>query len=634
VSILGVLKSGGAYVPIDLAYPKERLGFMLEDSQAPVLLTQQKLREAIPQTNAKVLCLDSDECRVSSVAEPMTEEAPRCTLHAPRSTHQPSQAAYIIYTSGSTGKPKGVIVTHHNVVRLLKQTEPWYQFNCSDVWPLFHSYAFDVSVWELWGSLFYGGRLVIVPYLVTRSPADFYELLAKEKVTVLNQTPSAFRQLIWAETTAQTKRQLSLRYVICAGEALELQSLKPWFEVHGDEKPLVVNMYGITETTVHSTYRPIRKSDLESGAGSVIGVPIPDLQIHLVDEDLKPVPRGVPGEICVGGAGVARGYLNRPELTSRRFLADPFSDQPGAKLYRSGDLAQYSATGELEYLGRMDHQVKIRGFRVELGEIESALNRHPAIRESVVLARETPNGEKRLIAYIVPVGSAPTTTELRQYLGEHIPEYMIPAAFISLKSLPLNTNGKVDRRALPAPERARPDLANEFVPPRTANEQALAAIWSEVLEVEPVGAQDNFFELGGDSIRSIRVLSKAREQGLNVSLEHIFQFPTVAGLTACAEKSAHKGSNRTTSPFALISGEDRAKLPQDIEDAYPLTRLQMGMFFSNDLDPSSAIYHDIFSYRIQSVFEQPALEEALQRLVQRHPILRTSFHLAGFSQPL
>src|SRR6185369_5500200 len=316
VAILGVLKAGGAYVPIDLAYPQERLKFMLEDAQPAVLITEKILQSKLPENLPTLVCLDTDWSKIE-----------RESSLAPDSKVIAENAAYIIYTSGSTGKPKGVIVTHHTVIRLLRQTEHWYHFNATDVWPLFHSYAFDVSVWELWGCLFYGGRLVVVPYLVTRSPAEFYELLAREKVTVLNQTPSAFRQLIWADAQAPVPLELSLRYVICAGEALELQSLKPWFDRHGDQKPEIVNKYGITETTVHSTYRVIRRTDLTNGMGSVIGVPIPDLRIYLVDEDLKPVPAGVPGEICVGGAGVARGYLNRPELNARRFLVDPFSDE-------------------------------------------------------------------------------------------------------------------------------------------------------------------------------------------------------------------------------------------------------------------------------------------------------------------
>ncbi|HWH69757.1 MAG TPA: amino acid adenylation domain-containing protein, partial [Candidatus Sulfotelmatobacter sp.] len=624
VAILGVLKAGGAYVPIDLAYPKERLSFMLEDSQAPVLLTQASLRGALPTPTSRVVCLDTEWASIS-----------KGSAENPISKVTGENAAYIIYTSGSTGKPKGVLVTHHNVVRLLQQTAHWYKFDANDVWPLFHSYAFDVSVWELWGSLFYGGRLVIVPYLVSRSPRDFYDLLAREKVTVLNQTPSAFRQLIWAETTAETKHELSLRYVICAGEALELQSLRPWFERHGDAQPKVVNMYGITEITVHATYRVIRKTDLTSGVGSVIGVPIPDLQLYLVDEDLKPVPAGVPGEICVGGAGVARGYLNRPELTRQRFLPDPFSTQPGAQLYRSGDLAQYNTQGELEYLGRMDHQVKIRGFRVELGEIESALNRHAAIRESVVIAQDDPAGGKRLIAYIVPVNGAPTVTELREYLVQKVPDYMVPALFVPISSLPLTTNGKVDRRALPAPDGARPELKAAFVAPRDAAEELLGKIWCQVLELDKVGVQDNFFELGGDSIRSITILSQAQQQGLTLSLQQVFQHPTIAGLAACARTAAGQsvGSHKSE-PFSLILPEDRAKLPPEAEDAYPITQLQLGMFYHNELNPVSAVFHDVFSYRIHAPFDREKLQLAVTRLASRHPMLRTAFHLAGFSEPI
>ena len=488
VGILGILKAGGAYVPLDPEYPQEHLSFMLEDAQLSVLLTQQHFVESLPQNQARVVCLDTDWEKI----------AQKCESN-PENTATSENLAYVIYTSGSTGKPKGVLVNHANVVRLFAATDSWYHFNCQDVWTMFHSYAFDFSVWEIWGALLYGGRLVVVPYLVTRSPESFYELLCQEKVTVLNQTPSAFRQLIQAEQSIGTANDLSLRLVIFGGEALELSSLQPWFDRHGDSSPQLVNMYGITETTVHVTYRPLSKADLHDTA-SVIGRPIPDLQVYLLDQNLQPVPIGVRGEMYVGGAGVTRGYLNRPELTQQRFISNPFAEVEGSRLYRTGDLARYLPNGELEYLGRIDNQVKIRGFRIELGEIEGLLAQHPAVWENLVIIREDEPGDKRLVAYVVPKPEQSTTIqELRQFLGNQLPSYMIPNAFVLLESLPLTSNGKIDRRALPKPDLDSTQL-EKFVAPRSPIEEMLAQIWTQVLKIEQVGIHDNFFELGGHSL--------------------------------------------------------------------------------------------------------------------------------------
>ncbi len=496
VGLLGILKAGGAYVPLDPAYPQERLSFMLEDAQVAVLLTQKRLAGNLPPNEAKVVRLDAD-----------WEVIARGGAENPVSGAGAENLAYVIYTSGSTGRPKGVLVTHHNVVRLFKATEAWFNFDEHDVWTLFHSYAFDFSVWELWGALAYGGRLVVVPYLVSRSPEAFYDLLRRERVTVLNQTPSAFHQLMQAEESAGAVHKLALRYVIFGGEALELESLRPWFERHGDERPQLVNMYGITETTVHVTYRPLTMADVESAAGSVIGRRIPDLQVYALDRHLQPVPVGVPGELYIGGEGVARGYLNRAELTDERFIADPFSGKTQGRLYKSGDLGRYWPDGDIEYLGRIDQQVKIRGFRIELGEIEAALLQHPAIEQVVVVVREDEPGDKRLVAYVVAQeGPAPTVSELisrmkgkvplhlmadadvqkaplpdvselRGFLREKLPEYMVPSAFVMLHELPLTPNGKVDRRALPVPDQARPELERAFLAPRDTLELQLTKMW-------------------------------------------------------------------------------------------------------------------------------------------------------------
>nr|AXN93625.1 PuwH [Symplocastrum muelleri NIVA-CYA 644] len=399
VGLLGILKAGGAYVPLDPTYPPERLAFMLQDAQVSVLLTtQSQLDGSLPQHQARVICLDTDWENISLGSQENV-----------MSGVVPDNLAYVIYTSGSTGTPKGVLVNHQNVVRLFAATQSWFKFNEIDVWTLFHSIAFDFSVWEIWGALLYGGKLVIVPYWVSRDFHAFYTLISQERVTVLNQTPSAFRQLMQVDELEEMARKLCLRLVIFGGEALEPASLKPWFERHGVREaspqencsPQLVNMYGITETTVHVTYQPLTMADC-IGGGSFIGRAIPDLQLYILDERLEPVPIGVKGQMYVGGPGLARGYLNRPELTASRFIPNPFSDRLGSRLYKTGDLARYRSDGNIEYLGRIDNQVKIRGFRIELGEIENALSQHPTVQETVAIAREDNPGNKRLVAYIVP----------------------------------------------------------------------------------------------------------------------------------------------------------------------------------------------------------------------------------------
>ncbi|HYO57388.1 non-ribosomal peptide synthetase, partial [Archangium sp.] len=622
VAVLAILKAGAAYVPIDTAYPAERARFMLEDSQARVLLTQTKLSGALGEVAPRVVLLDGEASRISS------EE--RSRLEVPSSGEM---LAYIIYTSGSTGRPKGVQVTHANVARLFDATWDWFRFDGSDVWTLFHSIAFDFSVWELWGALLYGGRLVVVPHLVSRSPEAFHQLLRSERVTVLNQTPSAFRSLIQADLSAPADAEpLALRYVIFGGEALPLRSLRPGFERHGDARPLLVNMYGITETTVHVTYRPLRARDVDEAPGSVIGEPIVDLSLLLLDKHQQPVPVGVPGEMYVGGAGVARGYLHRPELTQQRFLDDPFSSEPGARLYRSGDLARRLPDGDVEYLGRLDDQVKVRGFRIELGEIENALAQHPVLREVVVVPREDATGEKQLVAYAVAHqgAEAPTVGELRAFLRERLPEHMVPAAFVFLDAIPLTANGKVNRRALPAPERLRPSLSEGYVAPSNDLERLLCLVWSEALGLDPVGVDDNFFELGGDSIRSLSVVARARERGLTLSVAEMFEHQTVRALAQALRRGGEESVR--TEPFSLVSAADRAALPEGLSDAYPLSMLQAGFVFHAELRQGYEVYLTSFHVRVR--FEEDALRRALAQLARRHPMLRSSFDVSSFSEPL
>ncbi len=604
VGVLGILKAGAAYVPLDPDYPAERLAFMLEDSQAPVLLTQQTLLERLPAHHAQVICLDADWQQIEQ--QPDDNPSPQANA---------DNLAYVIYTSGSTGEPKGSLITHACVVRLLTATEAWFEFDEKDVWTLFHSFAFDFSVWELWGSLAYGGRLVVVPYWVSRTPDAFYKLLVEEGVTVLNQTPSAFWQLAHVDEGASA--ELSLRYVIFGGEALAVDGLRPWFDQHGDQMPELVNMYGITETTVHVTYRPLRQQDTVAQAGSPIGVSIRDLQLYVLDRQQNPTPVGVAGELYVRGAGLARGYLNRPELTAERFIPNPFSNAPGSRLYRTGDLCRWLPDGNIEFLGRLDQQVKIRGFRIELGEIESALLAHDQVREAVVLAREDQPGEKRLAAYVT---LSPETTvsaaDLRTHLQTRLPDYMLPATFVFLDAFPLTSNGKLDRQALPAPD-GHLELEGQYVLPRNPVEEQLCGIWQEVLHVERVGAQDNFFDLGGHSLLATQVISRVRTAfQVELSVAALFTGPTVAELAQALQRQWSAGTAGVGVPPLVAQQRD---------EVVPLSFAQQRLWFLNQLLPDSPWYNMSGVLRLRGPLDRAALEQTLQQIVQRHEALRTRF---------
>ncbi len=600
LGLLAVLKAGGAYVPLDPSYPEERLAYMIGDSGIGLLLTQAHLVERLPLPDSVRCLLIEQDLQGSSESNPQVAMSP-------------DNLAYVIYTSGSTGQPKGTLLAHHNVLRLFAATDSWFGFGPQDVWSLFHSFAFDFSVWEIFGALLYGGKLVVVPYDVSRSPQAFHALLCREGVSVLNQTPSAFKQLQQVACAPEHRHtQWQLRHVVFGGEALEVKSLRSWFERFGDSAPQLINMYGITETTVHVTYRPLTLADMQGEAGSPIGQPIPDLSWYLLDADLNPVSRGCIGELYVGRAGLARGYLNRADLSSLRFVPDPFAGD-GGRLYRTGDLARYRADGVIEYIGRIDHQVKIRGFRIELGEIEAQLLALDAVRQVAVLAQPGPNGQQ-LVAYLVPEDDAlhSATAEqqaswrdgLRAALKDNLPEHMHPAHFLVLAQLPLTGNGKLNRSALPSPDAS---LAQQvYQAPQNVLEQQLAAIWQDLLKLPQVGIHDNFFELGGDSIISIQVVSRARQAGIRLSPKDLFQHQTVQRLARVAQ----------------VGGESQID-QQPVSGAALLLPIQR-QFFEASI-PERQHWNQSLMLKPSGVLDANILRTVLQALVLQHDALRLSF---------
>jgi amino acid adenylation domain-containing protein/non-ribosomal peptide synthase protein (TIGR01720 family) len=627
ITLVAVLKSGAAYLPLDPSYPADRLTFMVADAGARIVVTQSAYVPLAAQVHpGELVVLDRDESAI--------------TRHSPLDPQRATSAdnlSYVIYTSGSTGRPKGVCVTHGSVLRLFTVTQRHYGFDHTDVWSLFHSYAFDFYVWEMWGALLYGGCAVVVPFHVARSTDDFLNLLVKHKVTVLSQTPSAFRALIrFAADGDERIARLKLRYVIFGGEKLQIPELRPWAARLGLDSPALVNMYGITETTVHTTYHRLTGQDLGSAA-SPIGGPLSDLRIYLLDPHGRLVPVGVPGEIHVGGAGLARGYLNRPGLTAERFVPDPFGP-PGSRLYRSGDLARRRLDGTLDFLGRIDNQVQIRGYRIELGEVQAALRDCSRLHDAVVVAHEDTPGRQRLVAYVVPEGDdVPPTGELRTLLARSLPDYMIPAVFVPLKEIPLTVNGKLDVRRLPPPDGAASAPGGEYIAPRTPVEEWVAAAWSQVLGVARVGVADSFFDLGGDSIRAVALVGALRDAGLNISLTDVFERRTVAGVCELVASRQSPAPELTlVAPFELITKADRERLPADVVDAYPLSRLQLGMLVEMLADHDLNAYHNVTSFRIRDdkPLSPEAIQEATRIVVGRHEVLRTSFELTGYSTPI
>ncbi|EPJ9483124.1 amino acid adenylation domain-containing protein [Serratia marcescens] len=596
VGLLGILKAGGAYVPLDPAYSGERLQYILADS-APVLLLADELgRQALGDCEVPVLALE----------QPLRGESDDLQDVGVR----PAHLAYVIYTSGSTGKPKGVMVEHRQVARLFSATNAWFNFSVADRWCLFHSFAFDFSVWEIWGAWLYGGQLFIVPQAIARSAPDFYHFVCRSGITVLNQTPSAFKAFIQAQAHSEARQQL--REIVFGGEMLKPCDLAPWFARPENRQTRLINMYGITETTVHVTYRPLSAQDTAITT-SPIGSRIPDLRMYLLGADGEPVPMGAIGELYVGGEGVARGYLNRPELTAERFLDDPFNRAPGARMYRTGDLARYLPGGDIEYLGRNDQQVKIRGFRIECGEVEAQLSTDPRVRSVAVDAIDDGDGGKRLVAWVVPAQEAERATlatGLRQHLQARLPDYMVPVAYVWLEALPLTGNGKLDKRALPVPQ-VDAYVREAYAPPQGEAENLLAAIWRELLGVERVGRYDHFFELGGHSLMAVRLANRVQQAGWQLPLQALFANPVLHVLAQALEVAPAQ------EPLPI--------LPVARDGDLPLSFAQQRLWFLTQLEGMSETYHIPLALRLHGRLDRQALQHSLDALYARHESLRSRF---------
>ena len=588
VALLGVFKAGGAYLPLDLSYPKERIAYMMNDARVPVLLTLQKLLPELPDTDAQIICLDGD---AESIAAQSIEN--------PVNLSTPENAAYVIYTSGSTGRPKGVVVRHGGLCNLTEAQRRTFAVERDDRVLQFSSLNFDASIFEIVMALRSSATLHLSAAESLMPGSDLLRFLRTHAIGNVTLPPSALMVTAVEDLPA-------LKTIIVAGEACPAELVARWAKGRR-----FFNAYGPTETTVWATVKQCFGGEDKPP----IGRPITNHRAYVLNKQLQPLPIGVSGELYIGGDGLARGYLKGPELTAERFIPDEFSSVAGARLYRTGDLARYRADGELDFLGRIDNQVKIRGYRIELGEIEAALCAVAGVREAVVVARPDAQGEQRLVAYVVGEAAGLDQSTLRRELGVRLPDYMVPAVIVELDQLPLTANGKVDRRALPEPERMR-SQESEYAAARTPVEELLCGIWAEVLGVERVGVEDNFFELGGHSLLATQVVSRVRETcGVEIALRELFEAPSVRLLAVVVEEARRVDQGVAAPPIVAVE-RDRE---------LPLSFAQQRLWFLDQLEPHNPFYNIPAVVHLQGALDLRALTEAFTALVRRHESLRTSF---------
>ncbi|PMB49545.1 non-ribosomal peptide synthetase, partial [Fischerella thermalis CCMEE 5205] len=605
IAILAILKAGGAYIPLDPSYPPQRLALMLEDAKPLVLLTQVRLVAELPLHTAKVILIDTNYFSNLPV-----------TLHNPISGAKPENLAYVIYTSGSTGRAKGVAIQHSSLVNAYFAWEETYRLRTDITCHLqMASFSFDVFSGDLVRAVCSGGKLVLCPRDLLLSPPDLYNLMVKEKVDCAEFVPAVLRNLM--QYLEESQQQLDfMRLLICGSDVWYTKEYQKFQHFCGSHTRLI-NSFGLTEATIDSSWFETTTQELVNDQLVPIGRPFANTELYIFDSNLQPVPIGVPGELYIGGYSLARGYLHRPDLTCEKFIPHPYSNEPGVRLYKTGDSARYLPSGDIEYIGRIDHQVKLRGFRIELGEIEAVISQHPAISASVVIVRKDNTANKTLVAYItLHPDQTLTIAELRRFLEAKLPNYMLPTAFVILEALPLTPNGKIDRRALPAPDPTQLISESNIVAPSTPVEEMLAGIWAEVLGIQKVGIHDNFFELGGHSLLATRVISQLRQVfKVELPLRCLFNQPTVAGLAKEIEKATKADLGLEIPPIQRISRT--ADLP--------LSFAQQRLWFLAQLEPDSPFYNIIDAVHLQGQLNLAALEQSFNEILRRHEALRTNF---------
>lgn len=605
IGVLGIVKAGGAYVPLDPAYPKDRLAFMLEDTRTPILLTQQTLLDRMPPIQGQVLCLDT-----------IWDQLAGQTKDNPVSGGTANDLAYIIYTSGSTGRPKGVVLRHNPVVNLIDWVNQTFQVGPGDRLLFVTSLNFDLSVYDVFGTLGAGGTIRVATREELKDAERLLKIMCEEPITFWDSAPPTLQQLApFFAGAREAARNSPLRLVFLSGDWIPVplpDAVRGTFR-----KAEVISLGGATEAAIWSNFYRIGVVD-PKWPSIPYGIPIQNARYHILDQRLNPVPVGVPAELHIGGLCLADGYLNRAELTAEKFIRDPFTDEPGARLYKTGDLARYFPDGNIEFLGRMDHQVKIRGFRIELGEIETVLGQHPGVVNSVVLALKDESGDRYLVGYVIPnPNQPPTPDELRSFLLAKLPDYMVPLYYVSLFAFPLSPNGKIDRKALPAPDRGGMGRKDNYVAPRNPTEETLAGIWAEVLGVKQVGIHDDFFALGGHSLKATQIVSRIRQQcQVDLPLPALFKAPTIEGLGQSVDSLKTRGAPVTLSSITPIKG-DRTKVPASFA--------QNRFWLLDQLVPNREAYNVSFTVRLHGYLDQDALKQALQELTARHETLRTTF---------